>query len=143
MSEEIAEQKETSNSEIEKETTKQYDSGPSPRYNENESRRVIKDDDFDDGDGADDDKSRVSKDIEPKFSRKMSKYKRKVCKFCVDKSYLENLDYKNIELLEKFITNRGKILPRRITGTCAKHQRQLVREIKKARSICLLPYKVI
>ncbi|MCB1190953.1 MAG: 30S ribosomal protein S18 [Leptospiraceae bacterium] len=73
----------------------------------------------------------------------MSKYKRKVCKFCVDKSYLENLDYKNIELLEKFITNRGKILPRRITGTCAKHQRQLVREIKKARSICLLPYKVI
>ncbi|MBE7413416.1 MAG: 30S ribosomal protein S18 [Leptospiraceae bacterium] len=75
--------------------------------------------------------------------KKNPKYKRKICKFCADKTLISGLDYKRVDILERFITNRGKILPRRITGTCAKHQRQLVHEIKKARSICLLPFKVI
>jgi small subunit ribosomal protein S18 len=91
----------------------------------------------------DDEKGYRGKDGEGKFSKKNSKYKRKVCKFCVDKELAKALDYKRVDILERFITNRGKILPRRITGTCAKHQRELVREIKKARSISLLPFRVI
>lgn len=82
------------------------------------------------------------KDADSKFPKKNAKYKRKVCKFTADKELAASLNYKNVELLSKFITNRGKILPRRITGTSAKWQRILVREIKKARSIGLLPFKV-
>ncbi|MBN2050109.1 MAG: 30S ribosomal protein S18 [Spirochaetales bacterium] len=64
-------------------------------------------------------------------------FRKKVCKFCT-----QNLtaDYKNPEILRRFITERGKILPRRITGTCAKHQRTLAREIKRARALALLPF---
>lgn len=91
----------------------------------------------------DDEKGFRSKDGDSKFPKKNAKYKRKVCKFCADKTLTASLDYKRVDILERFITNRGKILPRRITGTCAKHQRQLVREIKKARSISLLPFKVM
>lgn len=83
------------------------------------------------------------KDGEGKFGRKNAKYKKKVCKFCADKSLLAGLDYKRVDIIERFVTNRGKIIPRRITGTCAKHQRQLAREIRKARSIGLLPFKVL
>ncbi|MCK4236583.1 MAG: 30S ribosomal protein S18 [Candidatus Krumholzibacteria bacterium] len=61
----------------------------------------------------------------------------KPCRFCVDK--LE-IDYKNVVLLRRFITDRGKITPRRITGTCARHQRQLSHAIKRARIIALLPF---
>jgi small subunit ribosomal protein S18 len=61
----------------------------------------------------------------------------------VDKDMEAGLDYKRTEILERFITNRGKIIPRRITGTCAKHQRVLAREIRKSRSIGLLPFKVL
>lgn len=64
-------------------------------------------------------------------------YKKKVCRFCANKA---NIDYKDSESLKRFITERGKILPRRITGTCAKHQRQLALNIKRARAICLLPF---
>ncbi len=64
-------------------------------------------------------------------------FRKKVCRFCTQN--LE-VDYKNPEGLRRFITERGKILPRRITGTCAKHQRMLAREIKKSRVIALLPY---
>jgi len=60
------------------------------------------------------------------------------CQFCTDKS--TNLDYKNVELLKGFITADGKIRPRRQTGTCAKHQRELARAIKRARHIAFLPY---
>ena len=63
--------------------------------------------------------------------------KKKVCSFCVDK--IETVDYKDYGRLRKYITERGKILPRRITGNCAKHQRQLTRAIKRARNIALLP----
>ena len=64
--------------------------------------------------------------------------KRKVCQFCVDK--VDHIDYKDVSKLRKFITERGKILPRRISGTCAKHQRTLTDAIKRARNIALLPF---
>lgn len=64
--------------------------------------------------------------------------RRKVCSFCVDK--VQEIDYKDAAKLRKFITERGKILPRRISGTCAKHQRQLTIAIKRARNIALLPF---
>lgn len=64
--------------------------------------------------------------------------RRKVCSFCVDK--IENIDYKAINKLSRYITERGKILPRRISGNCARHQRQLTTAIKRARHIVLLPY---
>ena len=64
--------------------------------------------------------------------------RRKVCQFCVDK--VELIDYKEIARLRRYINERGKILPRRMSGTCAKHQRQLSVAIKRARAIALLPY---
>lgn len=62
----------------------------------------------------------------------------KVCQFCVDKH--QTIDYKKFDLLKRFITDDGKIRPRRQTGTCARHQRTLARAIKQARHIALLPY---
>jgi small subunit ribosomal protein S18 len=67
-------------------------------------------------------------------------FKRKICRFCANKDLV--IDYKNIEVLERFITDRGKILPRRITGTCSKHQRSLANAIKRARILALLPFVV-
>jgi len=64
--------------------------------------------------------------------------RKKVCQFCADKTEL--IDYKDVEKLRKYITDRGKILPKRITGTCAMHQRQVTRAIKRARIVALLPY---
>ena len=64
--------------------------------------------------------------------------RRKVCSFCVDK--VEENDYKDVAKLRRYITERGKILPRRISGTCAKHQRQLTVAIKRARNVALLPF---
>ncbi|AYD41363.1 30S ribosomal protein S18 [Clostridium fermenticellae] len=69
---------------------------------------------------------------------KMRRAKRKVCAFCLDKA--EGIDYKDVNKLRKYITERGKILPRRISGNCAKHQRQLTEAIKRARNIALLPF---
>ena len=66
--------------------------------------------------------------------------RRKVCSFCVDK--VQEIDYKDAAKLRKFITERGKILPRRISGTCAKHQRQLTIAIKRARNVALLPLRL-
>lgn len=70
--------------------------------------------------------------------RKNRKAKKRVCNFCSDK--IEQIDYKDVGRLRKYITERGKILPRRITGNCAIHQRQLTTAIKRARQIALLPY---
>ena len=64
--------------------------------------------------------------------------RRKVCTLCVDK--VDSIDYKDIAKLKRYMSERGKILPRRMTGTCAKHQRQLTEAIKRARHIALLPY---
>ena len=66
------------------------------------------------------------------------KAKKKVCQFCADK--IEHIDYKDVAKLRRFVSERAKILPRRITGTCAKHQRQLTTAIKRARHIALIPY---
>ena len=65
-------------------------------------------------------------------------HKRKFCKFCNDSTL--KIEYKQTVLLKDFLTERGKIMPRRITGSCAKHQRELTVAIKKARVIALLPY---
>jgi small subunit ribosomal protein S18 len=64
--------------------------------------------------------------------------RRKACAFCIDK--VTDIDYKDVARLRKFISERAKIQPRRITGTCAKHQRQLTTAIKRARHIAILPY---
>jgi small subunit ribosomal protein S18 len=66
-------------------------------------------------------------------------YRRKrVCKFCVEK--LEYIDFKDVKMLQQFIPERGKILPRRISGTCALHQRKLQNAIKRARTVALIPF---
>jgi small subunit ribosomal protein S18 len=64
--------------------------------------------------------------------------RRKVCKFCADK--IDYIDWKDVKLLAPFVPERGKVLPRRMFGTCAEHQRKLTLAIKRARSIALLPY---
>ena len=64
--------------------------------------------------------------------------RRKVCSFCVDK--VDHIDYKGVAKGGRFVTERGKILPRRISGNCAKHQRQVTVAIKRARNIALLPF---
>ena len=71
-------------------------------------------------------------------SGRMRRSKRKVCAFCVEKA--ESIDYKDVAKLRKYVTERGKILPRRISGTCAKHQRQLTTAIKRSRNIAFLPF---
>jgi len=64
--------------------------------------------------------------------------RRKVCKFCADK--IDYVDYKDVKLISQFVPERGKILPRRMFGTCAEHQRKLTEAINRARHIALLPY---
>lgn len=64
--------------------------------------------------------------------------RKKVCKFCLEKK--TSIDYKDVSRLQKFLTEKGKIIPSRITGNCARHQRQLARAVKRARAITLLPY---
>ena len=66
------------------------------------------------------------------------KPRRKVCNFCVDK--VEVIDYKDVARLRRFVSERAKILPRRVTGTCARHQRDLTTAIKRARHVALLPF---
>lgn len=66
------------------------------------------------------------------------KPRRKICAFCADKK--QQIDYKDINVLKKYITERGKILPRRISGNCSKHQRQVTIAIKRSRQVALLPY---
>ena len=73
-----------------------------------------------------------------KMGGRLRKPRRKVCTFCMDK--VEDINYKDTARLKKYISERGKILPRRISGSCAKHQRQLTSAVKRARHIALLPY---
>jgi small subunit ribosomal protein S18 len=70
----------------------------------------------------------------PEFERR----RRKVCSFCLD--HVEYIDYKEVTRLRRYLSDRGKILPRRMTGTCAKHQRALTVALKRARHIALLPF---
>ena len=99
-----------------------------PRYSD--SYRGNREDSQDD-----DDRSRGRSSYRP--SRGRSFFRKKVCRFCT-----QNLvaDYKNPDGLRRFVTERGKILPRRITGTCAKHQRELSMQIKRARVLAFLPF---
>ncbi len=65
-------------------------------------------------------------------------HRRKVCQFCADKTAV--IDYKDVETLKKYVSERGKILPRRITGTCSMHQRDITKAVKRARTVALLPF---
>lgn len=71
-------------------------------------------------------------------NRRGRKGRKKVCGFCVDK--VETIDYKDVARLRRYISERAKILPRRVTGTCARHQRELTVAIKRARQIALMPF---
>ncbi len=73
-----------------------------------------------------------------KGNRSMRKSRKKVCTFCVEKA--ESIDYKDVAKLRKFTSERAKILPRRVTGTCARHQRELTTAIKRARQVALMAY---
>ncbi len=72
--------------------------------------------------------------------RRMGRRKRKVCIFCTGEN--NKVDYKDVATLKKFVSERGKILPRRVTGNCARHQRAITTAIKRARNIALMPYTV-
>ena len=74
---------------------------------------------------------------EKNFDRGARKSRKKVCASCIDKN---PIDYKDIARLRKYLSERGKIIPRRVTGTCARHQRELTIAIKRARTLALLPY---
>jgi len=88
----------------------------------------------DNRDNRDNREHREQRSSGPRMMRK----KRKVCAFCAEK--LDDIDYKDIARLKKFLSERSKILPRRITGNCAKHQRFLTTAIKRSRHIALIPY---
>ncbi len=68
-------------------------------------------------------------------------HRKKICRFCADEKL--SIDYKNVSILRHFITERGKIIPRRISGNCAKHQRKLTIAIKRAREIAFIPYTAV
>jgi small subunit ribosomal protein S18 len=72
------------------------------------------------------------------FDKRRGMRRKKVCQFCTDKT--EVIDYKDVDKLRKYVTDRGKILPKRITGSCAVHQRAVTSAIKRARIVALLPY---
>ncbi|OGP55821.1 MAG: 30S ribosomal protein S18 [Deltaproteobacteria bacterium RBG_13_52_11] len=79
---------------------------------------------------------------EKREKRERREYTRKkICRFCTDSSL--RIDYKNYRLLRTFLTERGRIVPRRISGNCAKHQRELTRAIKRARHVALLPFTAL
>ena len=80
----------------------------------------------------------MERENRPERPARDNRRRRKVCQFCVDK--VEFIDFKDTAKLRKYTSDRGKILPRRMTGTCAMHQRQLTTAIKRARQIALLPY---
>ncbi len=84
---------------------------------------------------------RGDKDKKGKDARKRGFARRKVCRFCADKNL--KVDYKDQGQLKYFLSERGKIIPRRISGNCAKHQREVATAIKRARMVALLPYTVL
>lgn len=72
--------------------------------------------------------------------RRAGRRRRKVCYFCAN--HIDHPDYKDVELVSRFVSEKGKILPRRVTGTCAKHQRALTAAVKRARIMALIPFTV-
>ncbi|MDX6696342.1 MAG: small subunit ribosomal protein [Blastocatellia bacterium] len=89
-----------------------------------------------DNDGGGRDRDRGGRGGGRSGGRRM--HRRKICRFCIEK--VDLIDYKDVKLLQNYIPERGKILPRRISGSCATHQRMLAEAIKRARNIALLPY---
>jgi small subunit ribosomal protein S18 len=75
-----------------------------------------------------------------RYKKRRRFQRRKICRFCAEKTV--QIDYKDLKQLRALVTERGKIIPARISGNCAKHQRQLTRAIKRARSIALMPYTI-
>jgi len=82
----------------------------------------------------------VKSDVDDKNPKKVRKSVKKVCTFCTEKT---EIDYKDVAKLKRYTTEKGKIIPRRTTGLCAKHQRELQNAIKRARVMALLPYKTL
>lgn len=80
-------------------------------------------------------------DDERTSGRRRPMMRRKVCRFCVDREI--KIDYKDVKLLTGFVTERGKITPSRITGTCARHQRLVTVAVKRARNVALLPFTTV
>ena len=78
------------------------------------------------------------KEMNERPARPVKRGRKKVCQFCADKESV--VDYKDVETLKKYVSERGKILPRRITGTCAMHQRAITTAVKRARTVALLPF---
>ena len=84
--------------------------------------------------------ARSERPARPFMGKKRFESRRKVCKVCAEK--IENIDYKNFQFVKSFTMESGKILSRRITGTCAKHQRQITKAIKRDRNLAILPYSL-
>jgi small subunit ribosomal protein S18 len=76
--------------------------------------------------------------MNPRRKKRRTFHRRKVCRFCAE--HTTSIDYKDLRILRNFVTERGKIVPRRISGNCAKHQRQLTQAVKRARYMALMPY---
>ncbi len=96
--------------------------------------------DMDDGGERRERKGKAGDKDKKGAARKRGFARRKVCRFCADKNV--NIDYKDPQTLKYFITDRGKIIPRRISGNCAKHQRKVGTAIKRSRMIALMPFTV-
>ena len=84
-------------------------------------------------------KTRAQSDKDAPIKKRVIRRKKKVCAFCAEKTG-EGVDYKDVTKLKRYVSERGKILPRRITGNCAKHQRALTVAVKRARHLALMPY---
>ena len=80
----------------------------------------------------------MEKERVERTDRRTRKSRKKVCAFCMDK--IEHIDYKDVPRLRRYLSDRAKIIPRRVTGTCARHQRQLTVAVKRARHLAFLPY---
>lgn len=83
-------------------------------------------------------KKRYNANSDEEFNPKFRKMRKKVCAMCANKELV--LDYKNYDQMKKYVNEKGKILPRRATGACAKHQREITQAVKRARHIAILPY---
>lgn len=79
-----------------------------------------------------------NKNYDEDYNPKFKKQRKKACPLCSDKNFV--LDYKNFDIMKKFVNDKGKILPRRTTGACSKHQRDITLAVKRARQIAILPY---
>ena len=86
-------------------------------------------------------KTREQSDKDAPMKKRVIRRRKKVCAFCAEKT-AEGVDYKDVMKLKRYVSERGKILPRRITGNCAKHQRALTVAVKRARHLALMPYTV-